>query len=353
VKWWICLILLLGSAVPAEAVGDARPSAPAKLLTIYGTTGTVVFEPVLQDFQQIHPEIEIDYEEIDAASLYQRYLHETKRGVRKADLLLSSSMDLQVKLVNDGYAASHISENGRALPDWARWRDEAFGFTFEPAVMVFNRPLMEGRTIPRSRRELLESLRRERSFWRGRIGSYDISQFSVRYLLASQDARQSSEFGALIEAFRQSGIRIDENTSRLLDLLERGELAMGYNLLASYVQKRIDRGAPLEIVYPQDYTLVVARTAVLPKDAPNPAVAHAFLEYLLSQRGQAILTRGGLFNAIRNDVDGAQRMPGRSDAQIGPLRPIALGPGLLVYLDQQKRRRLLENWQGKAIEAEP
>ena len=34
----------------------------------------------------------------------------------------------------------------------------------------------------------------------------------------------------------------------------------------------------------------------------------------------------------------------RSPADVGLLRPITLGPGLLVYLDEEKKRRMLDNW---------
>ncbi len=323
---------------PAEGETQER-------LTIYSTTDTVVFEAVLKDFQELYPHIALRYEELDATPLYERFMRETSAGETEADLLLSTAMDLQVKLANDGYAASHDSANSRALPRWARWRDEAFGFTFEPAVMVFNRKAMAGRKLPRSRAELLDMLKSATDLWRSRIGTYDISRSSVGYLLASQDARQSSEFGALIEAFADANMQIEENSSTLLDRLESGELAIGYNLLGSYARSRVSAGAQLEIVYPQDHTLVVSRTAVIPKAAPNALHAHRFLEYLLSLRGQEVMaTRSGL-PAIRPEIDGPDNRMGMADAQVGLLRPISLGPGLLVYLDAQKKRRLLNSWR--------
>ncbi len=316
------------------------------LLTLYSTTDTQVFDPVVRDFQQLRPDLAVRYVELEAAPLYRRYLQETEIGRSQADLLLSSSMDLQVKLVNDGHAAPHVSDNARALPSWARWRDEAFGFTFEPAVMVFNRDAMAGRQLPRSRAELLDALKREPAFWRGRVGTYDIARSSVGYLLASQDARQSSEFGALVEAMQDVQARTSERTGGLLDQLETGKLVAGYNLLGSYARARVEGGAPLIVVYPQDYTLAVSRTVVLPKSAPNPQAAHAFLEYLLSLRGQSVLATRSHLSAVRAEIGDPYGGLGMSETRVGPLRPIALGPGLLVYLDQHKRQRLLASWRG-------
>lgn len=344
-KTLIVAILLLAISLRIEAKDYPAESGMVNVLTIYSTTDTAVFEPVLLDFQVFNPDLALRYRELDAAPLYERFLLESEQGNAQADLLLSTAMDLQVKLVNDGYAASHDSVNSRALPAWARWRNEAFGFTFEPAVMVFNREAMKGKTLPTSRADLLIMLKQETHLWRGRIGTYDISRSSVGYLLATQDARQSSEFGALIEAFADANMQIEENSSTLLDRLQTGELAIGYNLLGSYARSRVEAGAKLDIVYPQEHTLVVARTAVIPENAPNPAAAHRFLEYLLSIRGQQVMVERSGLPAVRAEIDGPDRRLGGADTQVGLLRPIALGPGLLVYLDAQKKRRLLASWR--------
>lgn len=343
------LMPLLGVALllapnPAMSSDAAAAGGKASVLTVYSTTDTIIFEPVLKDFQALNPDITVQYELLDGMPLYLRFLNDLAQGRPRADLLLSSSMDLQVKLVNDGYAARHESANSKALPAWARWRGEAFGFTFEPAVMVFNRESMAGQVLPRSRAQLLQMLKRRPQQWRGKVGTYDISKSSVGYLLASQDARQSSEFGALLETFGDAEVKVEENTSTLLDHLESGELAIGYNLLSSYTRRRIEEGAPLTIVYPQDYTLAVSRTAVLPASAPNPQAAHRFLEYLLSLRGQTVLATQGHLSAIRTEIKDPYSQRGLADTQVGPVRPIVLGPGLLVFLDKVKKRNLLESW---------
>jgi iron(III) transport system substrate-binding protein len=342
-RCFILIGLALTSLVEAKeypALGEST-----ERITIYSTTDTSLFEPVLRDFQELNPGSVLQYELLDAAPLYERFLAEEAQGRANADVLLSTAMDLQVKLVNDGYAAPHDSANARALPGWARWRDEAFGFTYEPAVMVFNKREMRGRRWPTSRGELLDSLKSDPQFWKGRIGTYDISRSSVGYLLASQDARQSSEFGALIEAFADADMQIEENTSTLLDRLESGNLTIGYNLLGSYAHARVSAGAPFVIVYPQDHTLVVSRTAVIPKSAPNADGAHRFLEYLLSLRGQEVMATRSRLPAVRSEIDEGGNRMGMADAQVGLMRPIALGPGLLVYLDKLKQRRLLASWR--------
>lgn len=341
-------VLLLGCGDLFERGPGGAPASGT--LTIYSTTDTSIFAPVVADFRRLHPRVAINYVELEAAPLYRRYLDETADGRPTADLLLSSAMDLQVKLVNDGFAAPHRSPNSALIPNWAKWRNEAFGFTFEPAVMVFNSNLTAGRAIPRSRPQLIRALADEPGFWRGRVGTYDLSTSSVGYLLASQDIRQSDDFAALAALLRQAGVVTVATSSELLDRIERGEIALGYNVLGSYAHARLAAGAQIEIVYPEDYTLAVTRTAVIPRNAPHPAAAQTFLNYLLSIRGQMALAHRSRLSAVRPEIAGRYSRLGISEETVGPLRPIALGPGLLVYLDRQKRERLLASWHGQAQE---
>ena len=48
-------------------------------------------------------------------------------------------MDLQMKLVNDNFVLRYRSPETASLPDWAVWRDAAYGTTFEPAVFVYSK----------------------------------------------------------------------------------------------------------------------------------------------------------------------------------------------------------------------
>ena len=159
------------------------------------------------------------------------------------------------------------------------------------------------------------------------------------------DAQRGSIAGALLGALGDNGVVREERTGVLLDQVSSGKLSLVYNVLGSYAQARIDAGAPLGIVEPEDYTLVVLRTAVIPRNSPHPTEAKRFLDYLLSARGQQVLSREArLMPIIR--TGGGDSDPGQNR------RPIQLGPGLLVYLDALKRRQFLDAWRS-SVEPKP
>lgn len=218
--------LLLALPVLA-APGDVRrfpaQGAATAQLRIHGTTDIEVFAVVIADYQRLHPGTEVVYEDIITQDLYARYLHD-RGGPASPDLLISSGMDLQTKLVNDGHALPHRSALTAALPAWAQWRNEAFGISYEPVVMVYNTRAMPSAKVPHTRRQLLDRLRAEGAPLRGRVGTYDIERSSVGYLLATQDAQRGSIAGALLGALGDNDVVREERTGVLLDKVASGEL---------------------------------------------------------------------------------------------------------------------------------
>lgn len=342
------LVAAMVAALAVASCGFPRSGAERErggTVTVYSTTDMAVIGPVIDDFRSLHPKIRVRYVDLDGGPLFERFVREVDGSRPSADIVLSSAMDLQVKLVNDGYAQKHYSRAADSLPAAAKWRSELFGLTFEPVVMVVNRDLLAETEIPRTRFDLVRTLRDRRDFWARRVGTYDIAASNVGYLLAAQDARQSSEFGSLIESLGNARARTYANVSALLDDIASGRVLLGYNVLGSYAKRRIAQGAPLRAVYPEDYTLAIVRAAFISRAAPNPAGAHAFLEYLVSPRGQRVLATRTDLAAVSSPAAGPYAsLKGRGVAA-GPLRPIPIGPGLLTYLDKQKRERFLANWR--------
>ncbi|HBK45628.1 MAG TPA: ABC transporter substrate-binding protein [Xanthomonadaceae bacterium] len=331
------LIPALASANPGDVRRFPARGAATAQLRIQGSTDIEVFAAVIADYQRLHPGTEVVYEDVIAWDMYARYLHPPGGGQR-ADLLISASMDLQTKLVNDGYALQHRSPQTEALPAWAQWRHEVFGISYEPVAIVYNTRRLPAERVPRTRRQLLELLRAPDAPLRGKVGTYDAGRSGVGYLFATQDSQLGSIAGALLAALGDNRVRLEERTGVLLDKVSSGELWLAYNVLGSYAQARIEAGAPLGIVEPEDYTLVVLRTALIPRGAEHAPEARRFLDYLLSPRGQQVLSREARLRPILPPA-GAGAGPPRT------FRPIALGPGLLVYLDALKRHQFLDAWR--------
>jgi iron(III) transport system substrate-binding protein len=338
--------LALGLAVVLPAIASAElapedrrshgaPDAEAHLL-VRGTTDVELFDHVLAAFVSQEPGLRVDYEQWASNDLYLSGEAACRGTFPSADLTISSSVDQHIRLVNDGCAQPHRSEQTASLPPAQNWRNEIFGLTREPAVMVYNRDLVPQADVPKSRFDLLDLLRRPNSRFAGRIATYDIEASGLGYLFAFADSQQATTFGSLIEAFGRTGAIATCCSGEILDGVASGEYLIAYNVLGSYALARASEDPRIAVVAPEDYVLVLSRAALIPLKARNPAAAGRLLDFLLSPEGQWVLTDAHLV------LDVAELLPDADDAV---LRPIPLSPVLLVGLDREKRRQFLDIWK--------
>ena len=327
----------------ATAIYPAPDGSQGNVLNIFGTTDTPLFDFFIEAFQRQRPDVGIVYEEWDSRPLYEGFLSGELETA--PDLLISSASDLQLKLANDGYALAHDSPFLDALPDWAHWRNEVFGFTFEPAVIIYNPGHLSAAEVPRTHLTLAELLETQTERFRGKIATYDIALSGVGYLLAAQDQTISSIFWRLTNAFGRVNAQFSGSSPAILNGVADGSLALGYNVLGSYAFARQAEGADIGIVVPDDYVLVLTRSMLIPRNAPDADLARAFVDFALSPAGQAVAAGPTALGSVVPEGTGEWTSEAIAAQGRGVIQPIPLGPGLLVALDTLRRQRFLDTWQ--------
>lgn len=329
-----CLALLLSfSAALGQAfeIEESRsyPAPGTTELRILSTADADVFEPIIEAFQAIYP-ISITY---DVASSTQVMTALYDEGAQY-DLAISSAMDLQTKLANDGLARPYTSDATNALPPWAKWRDQVFAFTQEPAVLVLNAAAFETLDIPKNREGLIALLRDHPDVFDARIGTYDVRISGLGYLFATQDSRNTESFWRLTEVMGRLNTRLYCCSGAMINAVAEGDLALAYNVLGSYAQARLADTPGIVVVEMDDFVSVMLRTALIPQTAQSPQAAGLLIDFLAGMRSRPDLAaETGLPPVIGN---------GAGDE--GVIRPIRLGPGLLVFLDQLRRDTFLRSW---------
>jgi iron(III) transport system substrate-binding protein len=306
-------------------------AAPASVLRILSTADREAFEPIVEAFQAENPAITVDYTIAGTTDVMKAIYDEGA----VFDLVISSAMDLQTKLANDGFALGYRSAATDALPDWARWRSQLFAFTQEPVVLILSDAAFQGQPVPTTRDDLIDLLRENPERFRGKVGTYDVRISGFGYLLATQDARVSENIWRLLEAMGRLDARLYCCSGDMLRDIRSGELSVAYNVLGSYAAAQQKQAGGFSIVEMSDFANVTLRTVLIHRDAGNVRDAAAMVDFLVT------LGR-------RPDVVAASGLPAIDDAALRDnvaLRPIRLGPGLLVFLDRLKRKTFLRNWE--------
>ncbi|GMV47246.1 MAG: hypothetical protein AMXMBFR66_26440 [Pseudomonadota bacterium] len=329
-------------AAYADVIAGAKKEGK---LVVYSTTDTASAKPLLDDFKALYPGISVEYNDMNSTEIYNRFISENAAGGASADVLWSSAMDLQIKLVNDGRALAYASPEIPSVPGWAVWRNEAFGTTYEPISIVYNKRLLAADEVPASHDELAQMFTAKADKFKGKVTTYDIEKSGVGFMLITQDAKANPKFWDFVKALGKAGPRFQSSTGTMMERISSGENLIGFNLFMSYAVLRAKKDPSIAWVNPKDYTLVMSRVMFASKTAKNPNAAKLWVDYILSKRGQNIIANQAELGSIRADVSGEMTAANLSKTLGNALRPIPVGPDLLAALDQTRRLEFIKQWQ--------
>ena len=331
------LVLTLARMGQAYEIEDERHFGPTggAEIAVLSTTDIAILEPVITAYLDRNPGIGLRYVVASSQEVYRAIAEEGAAF----DVVISSAMDLQMKLANDGFALALPSDVVASQPDWARWRDLLVAVAQEPVVLLLAQgALAPDETAPRSRRDLIALLRDNPDRFRGRVGTYDPAISGAGYLFAAQDARLSDTFWRLAEVMGRLDAQLYCCSSDMIADLASGRLMVGYNVLGSYALAGGQVG--YQVIELEDFTLTLLRTALIPRRSENPDGAEDFIRFLLSLPGQALVSEGAGLPLV--EAAAFDRKP--------HLRPIRLDPGLLANLDRITRKRFLEEWNAAMVQ---
>ncbi|MGR3379170.1 ABC transporter substrate-binding protein [Salipiger abyssi] len=336
----VCLLML--SPLPAAAQeATARFGTGDIPFLLRSTTDIEIIRPVIGRFAALNPELAITYEQWGSNALFELSRADCRAGASGADVVLSSAVQQMVWLVNAACAHAYRSATTQALPPTRRWRDELWGVTTEPAVIAYNKSLLPGDEVPRSRFALLDALRARPEFFRNRIATYDIAASGLGYLFAHSDSLEATTFGALLEGFARVDAVATCCSAEIIAGVAEGRYLIAYNVLGSYVLNA--DAANVGVILPEDYTLVLSRGYMIPKTASRKAAAARLLDFMLTPEAQTLLMRAGLVSRME---------PAETGLAASARRYIPLSPALLVARDPNRRELLLQFWSDTFRRAE-
>ena len=341
----LALILSVSPALAEIALFPALSGKEAQRLTVYSSLDNDLAAPLVTAFQERHPGLSVAYEDVLTGEIHDRIVAESQAGGGTADMVFSSAMDLQIKLANDGYARPVITPATKDWPDWANWRDTAYALTFEPAVFAYHKPSFAAHEPPATRADLVRWMAEQPQAARGRVGTYDVERSGVGYLFLARDQELYPAIWSVVEAMGRAEVQQFPTSGQLLERIADGRLAVGYNLLGSYVADWARRHPDIGMILPKDFTVVVSRVALVPRDARQPELGAEFLAFLMSPDGQTLLSDTLRLSAVSLEVAGQESPAGGMESLAGlRLKPVPVSPGLLAYLDQATRAKLLARW---------
>ena len=314
-------------------------------LIIYSSTDSASVEPLLQDFKTVYPFLQVEYNDLNTTEMYNRFVAESASGAGTADFMWSSAMDLQIQLASKGHALSYASPEISGLPKWAVWQNQAYGTTYEPVSIAYNKRLLPADAVPQSHADFIRLMKEKPDVFKEKIATFDPEKSGVGFLMMTQDAKVFPQFWDLAKGLGATGAKVYTSTGAMLEKVGSGEHTLAYNIIGSYVLLRQKKDPSLGLVLPKDYTLAFSRIAFISKTARNPNAAKLFLDYILSKRGQTVMSDKSLVYSLRADVPGPITAAGLNKDLGKAIKPIDVNTDMLAGLEQTKRLDFMKQWK--------
>ncbi|MQQ09670.1 ABC transporter substrate-binding protein [Epibacterium sp. SM1979] len=332
----IILLIFLAAAnlVQAQDWEDRKlfgPSNAQQVLRVLSSTDVVYLDTVLSDFVRTVDGAQIEYLVTGTADINDII----RKDPDAYDVVISSAMDLQVKLTNDGFAKPLRTIE---RPDWMQWRQSLFGFSAEPAAIVVNTAAFKDLGLPRTRQELISLFRAEPDLFRDKIATYDIRRSGLGYFFATQDARASETFWRFTEVIGNLGTRLYCCSGEMITAVAKGDVLVAYNVLGSYAATQALADPRIQVIVPEDFATTMMRTIFVTRNTSRPKLAESFVAHLLEAAES------------REPVDRLQLPPLESEAGRELQKVVPLEPSLMIYLDRLSRKAFTLEWESAIIQ---
>jgi iron(III) transport system substrate-binding protein len=299
---------------PAGAAQPTAVSATSGNVVIYTSRAEALFKPVIAAFNLAYPDITVTVLNGSNGELAAKLLEEQANP--KADVLVNSDTLTMASLDTQGLFAANDSPTVMAVStDYRSENGSWVALTLRPRVIMYNTELVTPEELPTSILDLADPR------WKGQIGSADsrngalmANLVAIRHLAGNDTlvrfvqgltANETAWFGGHTEVRKAVGA---------------GELKLGFVNHYYYHLSKAE-GAPVGIIYPdqgsdQSGLVVNSTNAGIIRNAPNPAAARLFVDFMLSSEGQRIYAEQNFEYPIIAGVALAEGVPPLSEFRL-------------------------------------
>jgi iron(III) transport system substrate-binding protein len=277
-------------------------------VVFYTTTNLEEASAVSRNFKAKYPFLEVSINRAEGERIVTKVLQETRAKKFLVDVMQTPAFYLHA-LKKRGILGEYSSAEDRLFPK--NFKEEKFWTTtyYNPYVVLYNTKLVSTQNLPKRYEDLLNP------FWKNKM-------------ILEKD--KIDWFTAILEIMgREKGIRYMRDLSKqnpmlrigqtlITQLVAAGETALQINANAVSVNRLKQKGAPIDWVAPGPLPGLMVGVGLMAQ-APHPAAARLFVDFLLSKEGQQMYQSAGRLVA-RSDLPQDESMKVRG-AQIVPVDP--------------------------------
>lgn len=235
---------------------------------------------VFRGFRKKYPFIDPKVYRSRSASLLQRVINEAQAGRNSMDVLQANAFTVYV-LTTKGHTSKYLPPEAKFYPKELRdARGHWVAAYMQVNVIGYNTALVSQSDAPQSYEDLLNPK------WTGKIGLDNKQYIWFDGMLKAMGREKGLSF---MKKLAGQQIHFRSGNTLLANLLAAGEFAVLANTRVGTLEKLKKKGAPLAWVAAKPTTVNLLPVAVARK-APHPNAAKLFMDYVLSEVGQKVIS---------------------------------------------------------------
>ncbi len=276
----------------AAAVAEAAQQAEAEA----GLSGKLVWwsdwtieqtEAFIDAFNEVHPGIEVEYTRSDDAEMFERFGAEAAAGTIDADIAIIGWDGFSRIWEAEGWLHAFDSPEGDAIPADLRAESGAwytYGTLLEGICHNTERIEELGLDAPETWEDLADPQYKDEIVMQDilKVGSGAHDMMIETRVMWDDDERWETFW----EGYGANNVVFQPSYTEAQQQLVQGNFAVLGLCYLDFVQPSIDQGAPVVWTAPE-FVITVGFTVNIPAASDNKENAEAFVNYILSEEGQA------------------------------------------------------------------
>jgi ABC-type Fe3+ transport system substrate-binding protein len=312
-------VLATGAAV-AQATGYEAARREGALTWYTTFIVPQAAQPIADAFMKKYPGIKVALSRADSVPTAVKILAEARAGRMQADV--TDGIETAPPLLKENLLASYIPQGSEAYPAELKdpkgyWHAVSLYF-FTPGI---NTTMVPKGTEPKTLQDLLDPRWKGKMAWSMATGTGG-SAFIGKILMTLGEDRGMAY---LQELRKQNVVNVSITARAILDQVINGEYPMALEIFNHHAVISAAKGAPVTWL-PLEPILAPMAVASITKDAPHPAAARLFLDYLVSDECQKIF-------ADADYLPANPKVPARTPSlkpEGGGFKAMFMPPGLMA-----------------------
>lgn len=279
---YVILLVIMSLIIAIGVFSGCSPKAQEKTVVVYTSVDQVFAEPILKKFEAktgIKVKPVFDVEAAKTTGLVNRLIAEKDRP--QADVFWNNEFAQTILLKEKRVLAPYVPPAGKDIP--VQYLDQEgywSGLPGRARVLLVNTNLLQPQGYPKSIFDLLDNK------WPGeKIGiAYPLFGTTATQAAALYAGLGREKGKAFYEGLKAKKVRVVDGNSVVRDMVAGGQLMFGLTDSDDALEA-VKNGAPVAVIIPdQDSlgTLIIPGTVALVANAPHPAEAKQYIDFLLS-----------------------------------------------------------------------